>query len=156
MKKQEQTNGEVAVIDKENLNVAINEAKQLPVIDMSDGNLPDLAEAKEIPLDLMANYWSPVAINESKRVFFDALKMRTVLDQQTGEALELLCAYFYEKVGEEVKTISNGSKRLVSIFENGQIPRGTPLLITYLGKKKNANNSFMSDNWSAKVLQFKV
>lgn len=138
--------------------IAVNQPKNLPlsVVDMSQGDLPDLSDAVEVPLDLMSNYWTPTSPNETKRVFFDCIKTRMVLDQQTGEALDLPCAFFFEKVADgTIKTISNGSKRLVGIFESGSIPRGTPVQITYLGKKKNATNGFSSDSWSVYPLQIK-
>jgi len=119
-------------------------------------DLPDLDEAAEIPFDLMSDYWTPENRGETKRVFFDCLQMRQVLDQATGEVIDLLSAYFYEKVDGQIKRISNGSKRLVGIFEGGAIKQGTPLQITYLGKKKNATNQFHSDMWSVKPLLIKV
>lgn len=137
-----------------NEEIAVTEPNSLPitVVDVTNGNLPDLGEAKEFPLDLMSEYWTPDKPGESKRVFFDSIRNRNVLDQETGEVIELPCAFFYEKIGDDVKTISNGSKRLVGIFESGQINRGTPLLITYMGKKKNATNGRQSDTWSVKPL----
>jgi hypothetical protein len=125
----------------------------MEAVDVTDGNLPDLDDATEFPLDLMADYWTPANLQESKRVFFDCIKIRAILDQTTGEVIELPCAYFFEKKGQDVKTISNGSKRLVGIFENGAIARGTPLLITYLGKKKGSK--FYYDDWSVKPLILK-
>lgn len=155
-KDQEKTsNGEVAVMtfDSPIVREETNQAPMAP-IDVNGGNLPDLSEAEEFPLDLVADYWTPSALQESKRVYFDTLKMRSVLDQQSGEMIELLCAYFFERIGDDVKTISNGSKRLVGIFEGGSIARGTPLQITYLGKKKGSK--FYYDDWSVKLLVKKV
>lgn len=119
--------------------------------------LPDLEDSEALPFDLMADYWTPVAVGESKKLFFDKIGVRKVLDQKTGEILELECAFFLEQIksskGEtQIKSISNGSKKLVSAIEGNDIQRGTPLLITYLGKKKNATNSNMSDQWSIKPL----
>jgi hypothetical protein len=138
-------NNEVAITRNDN-------SVPLSVVDVTNGNLPDLTDAKEFPLDLMSDYWTPETRGESKRVFFDSVRNRKVIDQQSGEIIELPCAFFYEKKGEDVKTISNGSKRLVGIFEGGDFERGTPFLITYLGKKKNATNGFQSDTWSVKPL----
>lgn len=132
-----------------------------PIIDLQPVDLskplPELNDAEIVPIDLMADYWTPEKIGESKRVFFDTVKIRKVLDQQNQDVvIELPCVYFVEKNGDSVKTISNGSKRLVGIFETGQFERGIPLLITYLGKKKNATNSFQSDQWSVKPLLIKL
>lgn len=123
----------------------------LQPVDMTGGNLPDLADAKEFPLDLMSDYWTPEKEGETKRLFFDSIRNRNVLDQQNGDIIELPCAFFYEKIGDDLKTISNGSKRLVGIFETGAIQRGTPLQIKYLGKKKT-RNGFQADIWSVKPL----
>jgi len=114
--------------------------------------LPDLSKAQELPFDLMADYWTPIEAGENKRVFFDKIATRKVLDLQSNEPIELECAFFLEQKDGQLKPISNGSKRLVGAIESNRIQRGTPLLITFLGKKKNATNSFQSDNWSVKPL----
>lgn len=144
------------VLKNEEMTVVEQNSLPLAAVDVTNGNLPDLSDAKEFPLDLMSDYWTPDNKGESKRVFFDSIRNRNVLDQQSGEIIELPCAFFYEKTGDDVKTISNGSKRLVGIFEGGQISRGTPLLITYMGKKKNATNGFQSDTWSVKPLLLSI
>lgn len=162
MKKE--TNGEVALFEEkatneivkheENLHPAVNSTGSMfSVVDLAGENLPDLSEAKEFPLDLMADYWTPTQMHETKRVYFDCIKSRLVVDQQTGEAIDLPCAYFYEPKGKDVKTISNGSKRLVGVFESGSIQKGTPVQITYLGKKKGSK--FYYDDWSVKPLLLK-
>ena len=125
------------------------------VVDLN-GQLPDLSQAESYPFDLMANYWTPEAPGEMKKVFFDKIENRPVQDQQTGAIIDLECAHFIETVNGEVKTISNGSKRLVGALEANNIQRGTPLMITYLGKKKNKSNGFHSDNWSIKLLRVSI
>lgn len=139
---------------QENTGLAVqnNDHVGLQVFDMTDGDLPDLDNSVAMPMDLMADYWTPERSGETKRVFFDRIGMRAVKDQQTDEQIELECAFFYEKVNGEIKSISNGSKRLVGAIQANGIQRGTALEITYLGKKKNATNSFQSDNWSVKPL----
>lgn len=128
----------------------------LTVVDLN-GNLPDLNKATEFPFDLMADYWTPESQGEQKRVFFDKIATRSVADQQSGELIDLECAFFIElSEKNEAKTISNGSKRLVGALEAHKIQRGTPLLITYLGKKKNRTNSFQSDSWSIKPLRLEI
>jgi hypothetical protein len=127
----------------------------LPSYDLSK-SLPDLSKQEIVPIDLMADYWTPTTVNESKRLFFDKIATRNTVDQQSGEAIELECAFFVEQINGEVKSISNGSKRLVGAMQNNGIQRGTPLLITYLGKKKNASNGFSSDNWSVKPLMINI
>ncbi|MBO9671996.1 MAG: hypothetical protein J7577_01020 [Sphingobacteriaceae bacterium] len=128
---------------------------QLSVVDLS-GKLPDLSSATEYPFDLMADYWTPELPMESKRVFFDKIATRPVQDQQTGDIIELECALFIEPSKDGFKTIANGSKRLVGALEAHSIQQGTPLLITFLGKKKNRTNQFQSDNWSIKPLRLNI
>jgi len=52
-----------------------------------------------------------------------------------------------------VRTVVNGSKRLVAVFENNEIAPNTPVQITYKGKKKNRTNGNMSDDWSVVTLK---
>lgn len=127
----------------------------LQVVDLTQG-LPDLTESKELPFDLMADYWTPESKGESKRLFFDKIALRLVKDMNTDAVIELECAFFLEQTTEngkkQVKTVSNGSKRLVGALQANNIQKGTPLLVTYKGKKKNASNNFQSDDWSIKPL----
>lgn len=126
-------------------------------VDMSNGDLPDLDEADVVPLDLASSYWTPQQPGEFKRVYFDDIKVMQVQDNNDKEVVfDLPCAFFFEKTKGEVKTYCNGSKRLVAIMERNHIERGTPILITYLGKKRNSTNSFMSDDWSVKPLILKI
>jgi hypothetical protein len=142
----------------ENTDIAVREEKgnYLIPVDITTGILPDLEDAQEVPIDLVSSYWTPTQMHETKRVFFDCVKPQLVKDNSNEDVLiELMCAFFFEKTPEGVKTISNGSKRLVGIFESGNIQRGQPIVITYLGKKRNATNGFMSDNWAVKPLVIK-
>lgn len=142
-----------------NSNVAVASSTTtngLSVVDLNGGQLPDLTEATAFPFDLMADYWTPETMGENKRLFFDKIASRLVLDQQSGDTIELECAFFIEVIDGEAKTISNGSKRLVGAIETNDIQRGTPLLVTYLGKKRNRTNQFQSDNWSIKLLQISI
>lgn len=134
-------------------------ALQIANADITNSSgLPDLQLAKELPIDLSGNYWTPENTGESKRMFFVEIKPQQVLSSSgTGELIDLECATFLEQDKDgNVKTIVNGSRRLVGILEqyvlNNTIRQGTPLLITYLGKRKNKTNSFMSDNWSIRPL----
>lgn len=121
------------------------------------GKLPNLADAKVIPADLTSEYWTPEKEGEFKLVFFQEIKNSTYTDEKTGETIELPCVVFLEqKQNGELKTIRNGSKRLVASLEDavhqGKISTGTPLRIEFLGKQKNATNAFQSDRWSVKPL----
>lgn len=136
--------------------VSTIESNGLITVDLN-GKLPSLADAEPFPFDLMADYWTPESEGESKRVYFDRIAERAVADQQTGDVIDLECAFFLEEQGGgELKTISNGSKRLVGALQAYNIQKGTPLLITYLGKRKNRTNSFKSDVWSIRPLRIAI
>lgn len=143
--------------------------ENLPVLDTSaDSSLPlqtfnpdsliDLSAAVAAPVDLMSDYWTPVNIGESKRVYFDRIQPMGVVDQSSGEIIYMDCAFFYwqEQPGQPYKQIRNGSKRLVGAITSFNIQRGTPLEIKYVGKKRNSTNQFLSDNWSITPLQVNV
>jgi hypothetical protein len=132
-----------------------NDSMQLTSVDLTKP-LPNLENAQQVPFDLMADYWTPEVPGESKRMFFDRIGVRGVKDLTTDEVIELECAFFLEQVNGEVKSISNGSKRLVGAIQANGIKRGTPLEVKYLGKKKNKTNSFQSDSWSVKPLIIKL
>lgn len=121
-------------------------------------NLPDLDGPKVTvaEVDLMEGYWTPVEKGESKRVYFTGVKDRRTLDSETGEVIVLPAAYFAEKVDGEWKSLCNSSAHLTSRFLKGDIPLHTALLITYLGKEKNATNAHKSDRWSVKPLIINV
>lgn len=126
-------------------------------VDLSK-NLPDLSKANELPVDLSGNYWTPEKQGETKRMFFVEIKPQKVLKfGTTDEIIELDCAVFLEQSNDgTVSTVLNGSARLVGVLNQyvdaGAIKQGTPLQITYNGKKKNKNNPNMSDNWSIRPL----
>jgi hypothetical protein len=142
--------------DNQNAKEAVvkKQDNQFTPVDLNNASaLPDLeTDGSEFPIDLMGEYWTPVDKGENKRMFFDRIQDRVVKDEQTGESLLLPCAFFVEKKAGELKMVANGSKRLVGLMENLNIQRGTPLSITYLGKKKNNTNSFLSDQWSVKPI----
>lgn len=139
-----QTKSEAAV-------AVANEKTTLQTFEINAG-LPKLDDAVEYPVDLMADYWTPETPGEAKRLYFDKIAPRLVKDVSSDAMLELECAFFVESKDGELKSISNGSKRLVGAIQSNGIQRGTPLLITFMGKKKNKSNSYMSDNWSIKPL----
>lgn len=127
--------------------------------DLSRNELPSLKDAQELPIDLCGNYWTPETPGEFKRMFFVEIKSQKVLSATgNGELIDLDCATFLEQTEDgTIQTVTNGSRRLVGILEqyvdNGLIRNGTPLKITYMGKRKNKTNTFQSDNWSVKPLR---
>lgn len=124
---------------------------------MSDLILPpvelDLESLEVASVDLSQEYWTPNEVGEKKRMIFAGVSERVVLDQKTSEEILLPCAVFVLPGADgEHKTIVNGSKRLVAVFENGGIANGTPVQVTYTGKKKNRTNGNQSDTWSVVTL----
>lgn len=61
-----------------------------------------------------------------------------------------MVAYFVEPVDGRKRVVRQASRRLTSVFENFQktIRPGMAFEITYMGKERNATNSFMSDRWA--------
>ncbi len=127
-------------------------------VDLNAGALPDLDEATIVPLDLSSAYWTPTKPGESKRVYFDCIRTVLYNDPKQGEdvVIDLPTAFFFESKGGQIKSYSNASKRLIACFENNHMERGTPILITYMGKKKNSTNNFLSDDWSVNPLMLKI
>lgn len=132
--------------------VAVRKDNNLDVAPINVEDIDSLAEATVAPIDLMSEYWTPDNAGEFKRVIFDRIDITPVLAQDTGEVIDLECAFFFIKEGGAIKQICNGSKRLVGAIQAYNINKGTPLEIKFLGKKQNRTNSFKSDNWSVKPL----
>lgn len=133
------------------------EKKQLvQTFDLSQ-KLPNLHQAKELPVDLSSSYWTPEKVGESKRGFYQRIEQATYINEGTGETVILPCVILIaQDEAGNVTTIRNGSKRLVASIEeavnDGRITEGMPLQITYLGEEKNKTNSFKSARWSVKPL----
>lgn len=104
----------------------------------------DLAKLEVASVDLSPEYWTPKEVGEVKRMVFVGIEERTFLDQKTNDEIQLPCAVF---IDAEHKTIVNGSKMLVAVFENGNAQNGSPFQVKYLGKKK-ARNGNNCDTWS--------
>ena len=119
------------------------------------GDFPNLEDASVLPMDLMSTYWTPETPGESKNVVFSHIDDSELIDPDSGEIKMLRTAHFFEQKNGEISSVRNASKRLVGAIESSKIVRGTPLRISYLGKKKNVNNAFKSDDWSVKPLLIK-
>lgn len=119
--------------------------------------LPDLSTAREMPIDLSSTYWTPEKPGEFMRCFFQRIEPSLYTNEKTGEVIELPCVILIaQNEKKEITTIRNGSKRLVASIEeavtDGRIVTGMPMIITYLGKKKNKTNPYLSDTWSVRPL----
>jgi hypothetical protein len=115
-----------------------------------------LEEAEAAPVDIMSDYWTPQASGESKKVIFQKVAPWKVVDQNTGEVIDLECVFFTTIIDGSFRMLRNGSKKLVAAFQGNNIPPGTGWLITYRGKKRNRTNSFSSDDWELKPLTYNV
>ena len=136
--------------------VATKQSAAVQAFDMTS-DLPDLSKAREVPADLASEYWTPETEGEFKLGFYQRIEPSTYENAETGEVVDLPCLIFVEqREDRSLKTIRNGSKRLVAALEEaenaGTIQQGTPLKIAFLGKERNKTNSFMSDRWSVRPL----
>lgn len=121
--------------------------QRLALKQLSIDEIDALEKAEVAPYDLTSEYWTPNNPGEKKRVIFDRIDISIMNNEDTGEMIELKCAFFYAKENGSVKCYRNGSKRLVGALESQGIIQGLPLEIIYLGKKSNTTNSFKSDHW---------
>ena len=122
--------------------------KSIVTNDFFAGKLPDLEKMECAPLELSGEYWTPENVGESKRMFFNEIRYETTTDPASGNEVELPVAYFVILENGNKKVIRQASRRLTGVIESLNIAQGTPLEITYQGKKKNKTNPFMSDHWS--------
>lgn len=135
----------------EKINDLENPAALVPNAEVFAGRLPDLSKAEPSPLELNGEYWTPSEIGEKRRMFFKDLRVEQVIDQKTGENIELLVAYFVEPLADGKRhVVRQASRRLTAVFENysDSIRPGMAFEITYRGKQKNKSNSNYSDTWS--------
>lgn len=131
----------------------------LESFDLSDrASLPDLSKSTALPTDFTSVYWSPNDEGDTIRAFYNGIEPSTYTDEKSGEVIDLPCVLLLAQDPKSKNLINmrNGSKRLVATLEDhetkGTISRGTPIEITYLGKRKNKRNTYLSDHWSIKPL----
>lgn len=118
---------------------------------------PDaLQNAEPAPVDIMSDYWTPQAFGEKKKVIYQKIAPWKVVDQNTGEIIELDCVFMTTFENGAYRLIRNGSKKLVAAFQGNNVPPGTGWEITYMGKKRNRTNQFSSDDWKLHPLQYRV
>ncbi len=115
------------------------------------GALPDLSKATAAPIPINGDYWTPKEIGEKRRMFFMDLRTETVIDQQSGQDVELPVAYFVYPVNGRNTVVRQGGIRLTSVFANfvntGTIVAGMAFEITYLGKQRTTKGNNV-DTWS--------
>lgn len=115
--------------------------------------VPDLEKHEVASMDLVAEYWSPEAEGETRRMIFYGVEKRMVQDYNTKQPKEIDCAVFVEQHRGLTRLVINGSARLIGVFENGGVDRGTPVEVTFVGKKKNKTNQNLSNDWSVVLLK---
>ena len=123
------------------------------LVDPSDiSNLPNLEVAEELPVEISTEYWDPETIGEKRRGIFVGFITRSARDfENPNITTELECAAFICPEGKEVKRFCNGSKRLVSVFKNGDF-LNLAVQIEFKGEEKNKTNQYKSQIWSIKPL----
>ncbi len=120
-------------------------------------NYEDIDKYEVASVDLSAEYWTPEKEGDIRRMIYVATEDRMVPDHKDStKQIELATVVFLYPKDGKTSTVVNASKRLVAVFENNEIAEGTPVQVTYLGKKKNRTNGNMSDNWSVVVLKKKA
>lgn len=119
---------------------------------VSPANITSLNAMQVMDVELISEYWTPGGPGEKKRVIFDSIRPSQTIDQQSGNVIDLECAFFWEEYQGTSRLIRNGSKRLVGGISSLNLNGFTPLEIVYKGKKKNATNGFSADDWSVKIL----
>lgn len=120
-------------------------------MDQFTGDLPDLSQAVAAPLPINGEYWSPKEAGEKKRVFFKEIRYDKVLDQKSGEAIDLPVCYFVEVREGRKQIIRQAGARLTSVFENfveaGTIVPGMAFEIVYMGLARTTNGNNIG-KWS--------
>ncbi|MCD0460030.1 hypothetical protein [Roseiconus lacunae] len=110
-------------------------------------------------IDLANEYWSPSEVGESRRMYFMGTFKRQCPDyNDKTKTVDLECAVFVEpdeSGNGNHKTVENASKRLVAVFVNSEVPQGTPVQVTYQGRKPNKRNNNQSDRWTVQTLAAK-
>lgn len=127
-------------------------------MDQFTGELPDLSKATAAPLPINGEYWSPKEAGEKKRVFFKEIRIDKVVDQKSGNLIDLPVAYFVEVVDGRKQIIRQGGARLTSVFESfveaGTIIPGMAFEIVYLGLSRTTNGNNIA-KWSITPLATK-
>ncbi len=118
-------------------------------------NAESLDTATVSAVDLVVEYWSPENAGDKRRCFFYGFRNETVMSPDNGNEIDLLTAVFVRRENGNNVFFKNSSRRLTGVLESLNIAQGTPLEITYLGKKRNKTNAFTSDTWSIRPLIIK-
>ncbi len=117
------------------------------MVDVSNvESIPDLKDAKEVPVDLSVEYWDPQNAGDELRGVFVGFITREASDFQNPEVLiELECALFLRKEDGKLRRYANAAKRLVSSCKT--LPLNTACKIVYKGDVQNKQNAFKSQTF---------
>jgi len=124
----------------------------LTVADLNEG-VPDMDDMEAAPLDLASQYWGPEAEGETRRLLFGHFATSLVPDKygpnknDPDAVVALETAHFYERKGEEIVSVRQASKVLLSTLKSIGVEQGTMLEIVYKGKKKLSNGN-TGDTWA--------
>lgn len=124
--------------------------------------MPNLQHAKESDVALGSDYWTPQDKGEEKRGIVIGFEIQPYdkVDDRTGEItqIDLKVVIFAEQRTDLTwRRIANGGKRLVATIESAVnsgsiVPYKTPVILRYLGKRKNTTNGFSTDDFEVKTL----
>lgn len=119
--------------------------RDLAVIrDMADG---DLSQLQVMNADLVAEYWSPED-GEVRRCLFLGIDEQLVQDfNDKTKRVPLKCVLLAFQTPTGWRRMCNGSKRLVAVFEDADVPENSAFEITYFGREKNRSNNNSSGRW---------
>jgi hypothetical protein len=118
----------------------------------STADLPSLGDAIPAPVPMSVEYWSPETEGETLRCWILGIEDREVADMETGELKNLESVVFVEQTSDgKIRRWFCASRILVAnirdAIKRGEIipsSRLTPVMIRYVGLKKNARNAFKS------------
>lgn len=126
--------------------------EDLALVD-GDTKLADLEATKG---DMVVEYWSPDEGAKVRAVFL-GIESHSVQDFNDPRKLKQMeCVVLAFEFGDTYRRMINGSKRLVAVFQEHDIPENTAFEITYFGREKNSTNNNASGRWSVVPLQRKA
>ncbi len=140
----------------------VSQQIQQDVSEMGAFEIPDLRKGKLSVIPVGSRYWTPESEGEFKygivRRFENQIYEK--VDERTGEITqETLRTLIFAEQREDLSWVvfSNCSKKLVGDLEgsvkSGEIiPNKTGVFIKYLGKVKNATNSFKHDDFEIRTI----
>jgi len=142
------------VVAEQGTAIAGHSQKQSGIIQYADPNegIPDMDDMEIAPLDLASQYWTPEIEGEQKRLLFSHIGESLVPDKyghgknDPDATVKLETAHFFERKGDEILSVRQASKVLLSTLRSQGVTQGAMLLVIYKGKKKLSNGN-TGDTW---------